>query len=1222
MPMTTAFSGVDIGIFSSTYIQSSHPGRGSLHFKFPSPRARSISAHRQMDFCHHSLDSLWSDLHLPFGQYPPFSFDGRALLSHSVQLSPLTCQYLYTGTLYNGFRAIKRHRPLPYITNAEFTNALLIDSVMSNSDPSAFFDPLTWSFLDNEFGFDSADMLEPVDASLLHKCGFGTEFEEYLVNLEEGINYRQFRVATRSYSDSIVDSTDADDVELSNWIAPPKIKDLRYTNSLKSTAHITAPGYSCELVFDKVSPRFFTVIQVSDSCPTIPTVPNSGTVSADDCTDLPFVALGADFSNLLRCGSETPNFQLHLNSKHDIRSILKASTNKVNHASREEIIVVADTGASHGLTADEDDFVEITYGNFGSMSTAASDAKFPLIATGIVEYEAISENGDFYYWRYPANLCKAAGTRLCSPQVTSAYLNLDKRKSQYEGNHVYFSMVVNSAGERVSIPIDPESNLPLIRAWKSSTKSRATLVKQQPGSCPCGDSAWCRCALRSETKPPFQHEYEILVSEANAATVLLDNNLNLTGPQKQLLLDHFRLGHADFEQIQKLYDPHGPGEPEFDSSPCESTGIPCLIPRFRSCSSCTIPKCAACMFAKAKRRPTESVSKQVHPEARHLLKDPTVLKPGDLVSVDNYESGVRGRLYDSRGLERSEHKFCGGTIFYDNASKFISAQHQISLSASDTIRAKDTFELEALRGGVEIKRYHSDNGVFASTAFSDSLRVERDPQSQSFSGVGAKHQNGAAERAIQRIVTMARAMMLHCHLHWPDGFSPSLWPMAMDYAVWLHNHLPDRDTGLCPAELFYGVKLDCSHLRRARVWGAPTYVLDPKLQDGKKLPKWVPRSRVGQFLGFSPSHSSTVGMIRNLSTGFIGPQFHVLYDELFETVASSGSIDTSEDFTKWLDVLTRDHYLSDYDPSTDKTLPDLLKDWFDHPPSDHLVPNSDSTVVSVDSHSVVEGEDPTDFLDQGELPSQGEPLHFQIDFDPSSIQGEAPSIIPISTPSPSKTPVPSPSPIKTPLPSKTPIPSPSQVKTPLLSKPPSPSLPTPHALPFEAPTTDIEHEGLRRSSRQRKAPRRFPDSEASPSQTSSWEYDTSRSTFPLASGRVRIPSPTVNTCSSSFAFLAKNSIGIKSDVELMPSTLSFCFVGNLMPILASLMIGILWRSVPKLLTPIIHHISTLSTWIEKNRQNGEWRWTQNYKSWPNENASVPFLVQSLLAKKLLKLCGH
>jgi hypothetical protein len=67
------------------------------------------------------------------------------------------------------------------------------------------------------------------------------------------------------------------------------------------------------------------------------------------------------------------------------------------------------------------------------------------------------------------------------------------------------------------------------------------------------------------------------------------------------------------------------------------------------------------------------------------------------------------------------------------------------------------------------------------------------------------------------------------------------------------------------------------------------YVLDLKLQDGKKLPKWVAHAHRGQFLGFSTQHSSTVGKILNLCTGYVSPQYHAVYDKMYSTVTSAGT---------------------------------------------------------------------------------------------------------------------------------------------------------------------------------------------------------------------------------------------------------------------------------------------------------------------------------------------
>ena len=79
-------------------------------------------------------------------------------------------------------------------------------------------------------------------------------------------------------------------------------------------------------------------------------------------------------------------------------------------------------------------------------------------------------------------------------------------------------------------------------------------------------------------------------------------------------------------------------------------------------------------------------------------------------------------------------------------------------------------------------------------------------------------------------------------------------------------------------------------LSRARIWGSPLYVLDPKLQNGQKIPKWDKRSTTGLFLGFSEHHSSTVSLVLNTATGSATPQFHVVHDELYTTISSAPNL--------------------------------------------------------------------------------------------------------------------------------------------------------------------------------------------------------------------------------------------------------------------------------------------------------------------------------------------
>ena len=65
-------------------------------------------------------------------------------------------------------------------------------------------------------------------------------------------------------------------------------------------------------------------------------------------------------------------------------------------------------------------------------------------------------------------------------------------------------------------------------------------------------------------------------------------------------------------------------------------------------------------------------------------------------------------------------------------------------------------------------------------------------------------------------------------------------------------------------------------------------MLEPKLAEGQKIPKWNRRLRKGQFLGYSSEHLSQIGLIRHLQTGQVGPHWHVVFDDKFEMVYSSG----------------------------------------------------------------------------------------------------------------------------------------------------------------------------------------------------------------------------------------------------------------------------------------------------------------------------------------------
>ena len=91
---------------------------------------------------------------------------------------------------------------------------------------------------------------------------------------------------------------------------------------------------------------------------------------------------------------------------------------------------------------------------------------------------------------------------------------------------------------------------------------------------------------------------------------------------------------------------------------------------------------------------------------------------------------------------------------------------------------------------------------------------------------------------------MARTMLMHAALRCPeDTLSTDLWPMTMDYDVWVYNRTPDMQSVLSAIEIWSRSRFEpvSETLSNCHVCVCPTYVLEPKLQkSGVKNPNWDP----------------------------------------------------------------------------------------------------------------------------------------------------------------------------------------------------------------------------------------------------------------------------------------------------------------------------------------------------------------------------------------------
>jgi hypothetical protein len=219
-----------------------------------------------------------------------------------------------------------------------------------------------------------------------------------------------------------------------------------------------------------------------------------------------------------------------------------------------------------------------------------------------------------------------------------------------------------------------------------------------------------------------------------------------------------------------------------------------------------------------------------------------------------------------------------------------------------------------------VLNYHTDNGVFTAAQFQDQLAENK--QGLTLSGVGAHHQNAVAERAIRTVVNLSRTMMLHAKMRWPKAVKTELWPMAMKHAECIVNRVP-RMNNVCALDVMLKTVVPRHGLQQLHVWGAPCYVLEPKLQDGHKIPKFSPRSRRGLNLGWSPKHAASVPFVLNLSMGHVSPQFHVVYDGWFTTVTTEGM--DEEDLVEspeWANLLLTQRLQVYFDANDDLELDD------------------------------------------------------------------------------------------------------------------------------------------------------------------------------------------------------------------------------------------------------------------------------------------------------------
>ena len=211
---------------------------------------------------------------------------------------------------------------------------------------------------------------------------------------------------------------------------------------------------------------------------------------------------------------------------------------------------------------------------------------------------------------------------------------------------------------------------------------------------------------------PLPMEFQAIQVSEDTPPIVEDEEVTFRDEQQELLHWHHRLGHMPFSRLQ------------------EAAEVGIIPRRLRKVKP---PKCTACLYAKATKKPWRTRAPPTEMEV------PPVNSPGAVVSVDQLESSTPGFIGQLKGWLTRQRYSCA-TIFVDQYSDLTFVYLQRSTNADETLDAKEAFERYAYQHGVKIRHYHADNGRFNENAWIQHLKRQNPQQTQSYSGVGAHHQ--------------------------------------------------------------------------------------------------------------------------------------------------------------------------------------------------------------------------------------------------------------------------------------------------------------------------------------------------------------------------------------------------------------------------------------------------------------------------------------------------
>lgn len=235
---------------------------------------------------------------------------------------------------------------------------------------------------------------------------------------------------------------------------------------------------------------------------------------------------------------------------------------------------------------------------------------------GTVEWEVRDQKGQVATIKTKAHYVPSAHIRLFSPQ--SYFMEHERGYGWFNHEELILRTIDDIC---VSFPYNPAGNLPMMLMNELFTTVAGV----------AGVAAPLAFNLRHTDAP------------SRSQGLLHDNNVNLTRPQKEVLMWHNRLAHAGLGWIQDLMcvqkGNHG-----------EQSAPPILPSKHSASKRCDIEgiKCPSCLLAKQHRRSTGKPPTKGDPSQEMAIRR-EAMEPGAEISGDQYVCQTPGRLASTFG---------------------------------------------------------------------------------------------------------------------------------------------------------------------------------------------------------------------------------------------------------------------------------------------------------------------------------------------------------------------------------------------------------------------------------------------------------------------------------------------------------------------------------------------------------------------------------------------